>query len=71
MKKSINPLVAAVTILVVLVGVGFYLSRAFDAGVVGKTYAPGEVPKNFAPEDSPGSAATARDAAQTGDLDGK
>jgi hypothetical protein len=71
MKNKLNPLVAAVVLLIVLSGVGFYLSRAFNAGVVGKTYAPGEVPQSYVPEDSPGGAATARDAAQTGDPDGK
>jgi hypothetical protein len=72
MKTKVHPVVAVLAVVLVLAGVGFYLSRAFNSGVVGKTYAPGEVPKTVNQNlDTEPDAATARDAAQTRDPDGK
>jgi hypothetical protein len=68
MKAKIHPIVAIVAIVLLVVGVGYALSKAMNTGVVGKTYAPGEVPKNY---DTEPDEATRRDAARTGDPDGK
>lgn len=71
MKAKIHPGVAIAAVVLVVLSAGFILSKAFNSGVVGKEYAPGQTPfvnKNL---DTPPDESATRDAVQTKDPDGK
>lgn len=70
MKQKIHPVVAVALIVLAVIGAGVYLTRLMSSGVVGKEYRPGEKPFVNRDLDTPEDE-TARDAARTGDPDGK
>lgn len=46
MKNKVHPGVFAAVIILFLIGAGIFVSRAFNSGVVGVIYAPGQEPKS-------------------------